>query len=61
MAAEQEDGNLGLEDGYLLSVGGESEGWTVCEGPLEQEVVVWRGVAEGCRAVWVHGVMGAPY
>lgn len=32
-------GNLGLEDGFLLSVGGEVEGWRVCEGDLGQQVV----------------------
>lgn len=38
-AKEQGKGNLGLEDGFLLSVGGESRGWRVCEGDLGQQVV----------------------
>jgi hypothetical protein len=38
-AKEQGKGNLGLEDGYLLAVGGKSEGWTVCQGDLGQQVV----------------------
>ena len=35
----QPKGNLGLEDGYLLTVGGETEGWRICEGELGQQVV----------------------
>ena len=35
----QPKGNLGLVDGFLLSVGGDSEGWRVCEGDLGQQVV----------------------
>jgi hypothetical protein len=38
-AKEQGKGNLGLEEGFLLSVGGEVEGWRVCEGDLGQQVV----------------------
>jgi hypothetical protein len=38
-AKEQPKGNLGLADGFLLTVGGESEGWTICEGDLGQQVV----------------------
>lgn len=37
--AAQPKGNLGLVDGYLLSVGGKSEGWRVCDGDLGQQVV----------------------
>lgn len=37
--AAQPKGNLGLVDGFLLSVGGESEGWRVCEGEMGQQVV----------------------
>lgn len=37
--AAQPKGNLGLEDGFLLSVGGETRGWRVCEGDLGQQVV----------------------
>ena len=37
--ATQPKGNLGLVDGYLLSVSGESEGWKVCDGDLGQQVV----------------------
>jgi hypothetical protein len=32
-------GNLGLQDGFLLTVGGEAIGWKVCDGELGQRVV----------------------
>jgi hypothetical protein len=35
----QPKGNLGLADGFLLTVGGEREGWKICEGDLGQQVV----------------------
>lgn len=37
--AAQPKGNLGLADGFLLTVGGQSEGWKICEGDLGQQVV----------------------
>lgn len=37
--AVQPKGNLGLEDGFLLTVSGESKGWKVCDGELGQQVV----------------------
>ena len=33
------NGNLGLKSGYLLTVGGEETGWTVCDGALGEQVV----------------------
>ncbi|TKA80565.1 hypothetical protein B0A55_02019 [Friedmanniomyces simplex] len=38
-AKAEPKGNLALKNGYLLTVGGEEEGWTVCAGPLEEDVV----------------------
>jgi hypothetical protein len=32
-------GNLGLKDGFLLTVGGEAVGWKICDGELGQRVV----------------------
>lgn len=32
-------GNLGLKDGFLLTVDGEAVGWKVCDGELGQRVV----------------------
>lgn len=39
LPAVRTKGNLGLKDGYLLSVGGETEGWTICDGAIGQSVV----------------------
>lgn len=36
---QERKGNLGLEEGGLLTVGGERVGWKVCEGELGQSVV----------------------
>ncbi len=38
-ASTEPNGNLGLKNGYLLTVGGEEWGWTICEGPLSEDVV----------------------
>jgi hypothetical protein len=35
----QPKGNLGLEGGFLLTVGGKRQGWRICEGSLGQLVV----------------------
>lgn len=39
LPSNQRRGNLGFRDGYLLTVGGDYEGWTVCDGALGEEVV----------------------
>lgn len=54
-------GNLGLKDGYLLTVGGQEKGWTICDGPLEQSVIYWKGNASGCTPTYIHAVTDAPY
>jgi hypothetical protein len=61
MAAVQSIGNLALDADYLLTVDGEREGWTVCDGVLDQEVLSWKGMADDCVAVYVHAVTKAPY
>jgi len=38
-AEQAKKGNLGLKDGFLLTVGGEAVGWSVCDGELGQRVV----------------------
>jgi hypothetical protein len=57
-ALEEADGNLGLEKGRLLTVDGKSEGWTLCDGELEQTVVsnhinsfVWAQVSKESKLV----------
>jgi len=60
LASVQPEGNVGLSEGYLVTVDGETEGWTVCRGVLGSEVLRWRG-GVGCGVVYVHAVRGAPY
>ncbi|KAF2473397.1 uncharacterized protein BDR25DRAFT_387607 [Lindgomyces ingoldianus] len=61
LAAEQPAGNLALDAGYLLTVGGEKEGWMICKGDLEQDVLFWKGSGTTCVRTFVHGVRDAPY
>jgi hypothetical protein len=66
LASVQPAGNLALDDGYLLTVDGQRDGWTICEGKLEQDVLYWKGTngtggATDCRGTWVHAVRKAPY
>ncbi|KAK3656739.1 hypothetical protein LTR56_002720 [Elasticomyces elasticus] len=59
--ADDEDGNLALKNGYLLTVDGEEEGWTICEGPLDEEVIYWKGNSTSCTPTYIHAVADAPY
>ncbi len=36
---KERKGNLGLKGGYLLTVGGEEKGWSICEGEEDESVV----------------------
>ncbi|KAK5108356.1 hypothetical protein LTR62_008386 [Meristemomyces frigidus] len=54
-------GNLGLKNGYLLTVGGQEEGWTICQGALEESVIYWKGNATSCVPTYIHAVQDAPY
>jgi hypothetical protein len=61
LASAQPAGNIALDGGYLLTVGGEKEGWTICEGQLEQDVLFWKGTDASCRSTYLHAVREAPY
>jgi hypothetical protein len=61
LASVQPAGNLALDESYVLTVDGEKEGWTICDGVLDYEVLSWKGTAEGCQATYVHAVKKAPY
>jgi hypothetical protein len=61
LASVQPAGNIALDSGYLLTVGGEKEGWTICNGQLEQEVLFWQGTDVSCRKTYLHAVTKAPY
>ncbi|TKA46459.1 hypothetical protein B0A54_02291 [Friedmanniomyces endolithicus] len=59
-------GDLGLKWGYLLTVGGEEEGWTVCGGAFGESVVskcpiYWKGTDASCTPTYIHAVANAPY
>ncbi|KAF7192051.1 hypothetical protein HII31_06696 [Pseudocercospora fuligena] len=54
-------GNLALRDGFLLTVNGDSEGWTVCEGDLDQAVIFWKGNGTNCEKRYIQAVTTAPY
>jgi hypothetical protein len=61
LASTQPAGNLALDGNYVLTVDGDKEGWTICDGALDTEVLSWKGTAEGCEATFVHAVKKAPY
>lgn len=61
LASAQPAGHLALDGGYLLTVNGEREGWTICEGALSNEVLSWRGNGTTCQKTYVHAVTKAPY
>ncbi|KAF1921123.1 hypothetical protein BDU57DRAFT_553348 [Ampelomyces quisqualis] len=61
LASSQPAGNLALDANYLLTVDGEKEGWTICDGALSSEVLSWKGTADGCEKTYVHAVKKAPY
>ena len=54
-------GNLGLKDGFLLTVGGEAVGWKVCDGELGQRVVSFLALSSVFRGrmltVWSAGCL----
>ncbi|EDU51254.1 hypothetical protein A1F94_009792 [Pyrenophora tritici-repentis] len=61
LASVQPTGNIELDAGYLLTVDGQREGWTICEGVLDAEVLSWMGNATDCTKTYVHAVLKAPY
>lgn len=61
MAKKQENGNVGLDGGYLVTVDGEKEGWTVCKSRSGEEVLFWKGTGEDCTATFMHAVTKPPY
>ncbi|KAF1841914.1 uncharacterized protein K460DRAFT_369932 [Cucurbitaria berberidis CBS 394.84] len=61
LASEQPAGNLALDEGYLLTVNGSREGWTICEGALSNDVLSWKGNGTTCEKTYVHAVTKAPY
>ncbi|KAI9699920.1 MAG: hypothetical protein M1820_006982 [Bogoriella megaspora] len=68
-AADEGQGCLSLEGaggigkgGYLLAKDGETEGWTVCLDPVEEEpIIYWQGTDSSCKAVYLQAVVNPPY
>jgi len=61
VAQEQEKGNVALDGGYLVTVGGEKEGWTICDSATGSEVLYWKGNATDCVKTYLHAVSKPPY
>lgn len=58
---QQTLGEISLKDGYLVSVGGNSDRWTICKTDRGSQLLYWMGEGEACRKTWLHAVTGAPY
>ncbi|KAH9820895.1 hypothetical protein Tdes44962_MAKER05086 [Teratosphaeria destructans] len=69
-------GNLALERGYLLTVGGQEVGWSYCEGAFGEKVreekssetdglllgqIFWKGNDSSCVSTYIQAVSSPPY
>lgn len=61
VAQKQASGNIGLDDGYLVTVNGEKEGWTICDSQTGAEVLYWNGIGSSCVSTYLHAVTKPPY
>ncbi|KAF1974763.1 hypothetical protein BU23DRAFT_579529 [Bimuria novae-zelandiae CBS 107.79] len=61
MAQQQEGGNVALDGGYLVTVDGETEGWTICDSARGMDVLWWRGEGSDCKSTFLHAVSKPPY
>ena len=61
VAREQTGGNVGLDEGYLVTVDGESEGWTICDSESGRDVLWWKGTGGDCQKTFLHAVRERPY
>ncbi|TKA72385.1 hypothetical protein B0A49_03422 [Cryomyces minteri] len=60
LAAAEGPGSLTLKKG-VLAVGGETDGWTICAGPLGQEVIEYKGTDLSCVPTYIQAVSTPPY
>jgi hypothetical protein len=60
-AQTQTAGNIALSDGYLVSVDGGSDGWTICADEHGTELLYWKGQDTSCVKMFLQAVQGAPY
>lgn len=61
LPSAQEHGNLALRDGYLLTVDDEAEGWVICQGELEEQVISWKALDSACVPTYIQAVQRPPY
>jgi hypothetical protein len=61
VAQKLEKGNVGLDGGYLVTVDGEKEGWTICDSDSGTDVLYWRGKGSDCKTTFLHAVTKPPY
>jgi hypothetical protein len=61
VAQKLETGNVGLDGGYLVTVDGEKEGWTICDSDSGTDVLYWRGEGSDCKTTFLHAVTKPPY
>ena len=60
-AKTQGRGNVGLNEGYLVTVDGESKGWTICDSDSGTDVLWWKGEGSDCKATYLQAVGKPPY
>lgn len=61
VAQAQSRGNVALDGGYLVTVDGEKEGWTICDSDSGPDVLYWKGTAADCVKTFLHAVSKPPY
>ncbi|KAK7180271.1 hypothetical protein PSPO01_13687 [Paraphaeosphaeria sporulosa] len=61
VAQKQVSGNVGLNGGYLVTVDGEMEGWTICNSESGTDVLYWKGKGSDCVSTFLHAVTKPPY
>lgn len=61
VAQKQASGNVGLDGGYLVTVDGEKEGWTICDSASGTDVLFWKGNGSDCVSTFLHAVTKPPY
>ncbi|KAF2859673.1 hypothetical protein K470DRAFT_282552 [Piedraia hortae CBS 480.64] len=54
-------GNIAFRDGYLLTVNGDPEGWSICHGPMGQSVIYWKGSDSSCVPTYLQAASNPPY
>lgn len=61
VAQAKTGGNVALDGGYLVTVDGEKEGWTICDSASGTDVLWWKGNGTDCKSTFLHAVSKPPY